>query len=311
MTEENKKAKNQKQKVDPANDVIAENTVLELTIPWKTAHRAYNQVLTQVAQGLKAPGFRKGKVPVKMAEEKVGRAELVERTLNQVVPPAYQRLIEEKKRKPLTQPEIKPLKLDWEQDWLLEVQIAEEPKVTLGDYKKAVKKGKADHEKEHAQEEKDKKDKKATKDTHGHDHDHQEEDHLLQHIFKELVTSVKPRIPELLLKEQTRAELQRLARSLEQMKISVDDYLKRRGMTFEQLSQELATVALGQLQVEYILKAVVAEEKLDATDKEIAAKKDEMIKQGSQKESLETEYAQNYLKSVVTRDKVIQHLLKL
>lgn len=301
-------AQSKKTTNDKADEVIAPNTVLELTIPWKTAERAYKQALERAAQNVKAPGFRKGKMPLKMAEERIGRLELVDRALNQVLPAAYERLIKAENKKPLTQPEIKPVKLDWEQDWVLEVQIAEEPTIKLGDYKKSVKAGKKAHDDHHKADEK-AKDKKSA-DAHDHDH-HHEEDHLLQHIFKELVTSVKPRIPELLLKEQTRSELQRLVQSLEQMKISVEEYQKRRGMTFEQLTQELATVALGQLQVEYILKAIVEAEKLDATDKEIDAKIEEMVKQGSKKESLEHPSAKHYLKSIVTRDKVMKHLLSI
>lgn len=308
-TKEKKKESTTATQPPTASDVIAENTVLELTIPWKTAERAYNQALQRLAQNLKSPGFRKGKVPLKMAEDKIGRLEIIDRALNQILPAAYERLIKAQDKKPLTQPEIKPLKLEWEQDWVLEVQIAEEPVIKLGEYKKAVKAGKKAHEDHHKEDEKAKsKDKKAVAPTPDHDHD---EDHLLQHIFKELVTSVKPRIPELLLKEQTRSELQRLVQSLEQMKISLDEYQKRRGLTFEQLTQELAAVALGQLQVEYILKTIVEQEKLDATDQEITAKIEEMVTQGSKKESLTHPSAQQYLKSIVTRDKVMKHLLNL
>ncbi|MBU0576622.1 trigger factor family protein, partial [Patescibacteria group bacterium] len=137
----NKATQKTTQKTKTAPSVVVDNTKLKLTLAWKEIKQAYDRVLKNSAKNIKAQGFRQGKVPLKIAEEKIGRDHLINKVLEVIVPQKYQDLIKKEKKEPLTPPEIKPLKMDWEQDFELEIYIAEKPIIKLGNYRQAVKKG--------------------------------------------------------------------------------------------------------------------------------------------------------------------------
>ena len=139
----------------------------------------------------------------------------------------------------------------------------------------------------------------------------EKKDTHLRFIFRELITGLKPAIPELLLKEEARLELEKLVRDLSQIKISLDDYLARRQMNFDQLSTELATQVLGQLQLEFILEALGQHLKLKIADADYQEYwkriEDEKTREAYQKDP---QYLA-YLTRVISRQKVIDHLLSL
>lgn len=278
-----KTPKNQSKK----NSIIAENTVFTITISWKQAKAAYDQALAKEARRVKLAGFRQGKVPPHIAEKKLGRLHLVNHALDLVLPAAYAKGIEDNKLKPVVQPEIKPISLEWEKDWQLEVTTAEQPELELKNYNKVISATRKEALKEIEKAEKaakksspktadTKKKEKAGEESHAghdhHDHDHsqqQRKNQILQAVLKGLVEHYKPAIPELLIKQQAERELKRLQDQLNQMQISLDDYMSRRKVTQEQLSQELAATGLAQLQTDLILTELIQEEKIEVTDSDI------------------------------------------
>ncbi len=293
---------------EDVSSVIAANTVIELTIPWEKAGPAYQKALTHLATQLKAPGFRQGKVPMAMAEQMLGPSRIIERALNKIVGEYYQAAIEKSGHKPITNPDIKPVSVELNEEWKLEAAFAEEPKITLGNYKDALKKVVKEAEAEHTKHEAEKK--KLPKEAQVEE-EHTLDDHKIHSIYRALVATVKPAIPEILLRDQTRAELDRLVRSLDQNKISLDTYLQRRGLSFEQLSQEMASVALGQLQLEFILRAVMIAEKIEVTDKDIEAEYAKIAKSDSKAPAKVAPEIEQYLRSILQRQKINAFLLKV
>lgn len=309
------------------DSVLAPNTKLTLTIPWSEAKKVYDQVLKRQAQNVKTAGFRKGKVPAKLAEEVIGQDKLIDATINQLLPAAYTALIKKENRKPLTQPDIRPTKLSMGEDWEFEIQIGERPEIKLGKYQTAVKAGhqaaleeikKINAERAAAAKKVPKKDAKPaaadskaepavsteplTKD--------QEEETKLRGVFRALVEQIKPAIPELLVREETRRELEQLVRSLEQFKFTLDDYLKRRGQTFEQLSGEIAATMLGQIQIEFILDAIAEQEKLTVADEEIDKVGERIEDPATREKQLKNESYRHYVRHQLRRQKVTDLLLK-
>jgi len=63
---------------------------------------AYEHVGSQVA----IPGFRKGKVPPRILDQRVGRATIIEHAVNDGLPTFYRQAITEANLRPLGQPEI-------------------------------------------------------------------------------------------------------------------------------------------------------------------------------------------------------------
>jgi FKBP-type peptidyl-prolyl cis-trans isomerase (trigger factor) len=312
-------------KKSQAPELITANSQVTLIVPIKEAQAAYDKTLRKLAPQVKAAGFRKGKVPTHVAEEQIGKINIIDRVLQELVPAIYAKTITDSKKKPLTNPDIKPVKITMEEDWELVAEFGEKPEFKLGDYKKMVKSAKKEAVKEIKKEEEtvhdhsheEKSDQKPTKGHEGkHTHtltDKQKEDITLSTIFKTLVQEVKPQIPEIILREKVKAELRRLEEDLKRINTTLEEYLQKQGQSFEQFSQQLAVMHLGQVQLEFILQEIIEQEKLTATDEEINVKiKD--VKSKLHKEALEEfkeDQYKHYFVTVIERDKVIDYLLKL
>lgn len=311
---------------DSAQSMISENSKVTFKIEQKLVATTYQTVLKNFAKTTAAPGFRKGKAPLEIVESIVGRLKLLEKTFEKVAPNAYYDAVIKEKRHPLTNPEFNPLKLDMDADWEIEAFFAEKPTITLGDYKATVKKAiksaqveieetaKAKKEKEAAE-----KDKKAeseaeksekVKEALAKQQAQFERETKLKHIFKELVATIKPTVPELLVRQETRYELDNLMRQLEQFGMKLEQYVARRQMTTEALSKELAATALGRLQLEFVLGAIANEQNYTASHDEV----DQMI-QTVTDEKLRAQLHENaeyrqQVEASVIRQKVIDFLLQ-
>jgi len=308
-----------------APELIIANTQVKLIVPIEEAKAAYQKTLKKLTPQVKATGFRKGKVPTHVAEEQIGKINIIDRVLQDLVPILYNKAIKDGKHRPLTNPDIKPVKLNMEEDWELVADIGEKPEFKLGDYKKIVKTAKKDSVKEIKKEEEKVHDhshseKEGDKPQKGHEGKHthkmtdkQKEDMTLSIIFKNLVSEIKPQIPEIILREKVKAELRRLEQDLKQVNTTLEDYLKKQGQSFEQFSQQMAVMHLGQVQLEFILQEIIEAEKLTATDEEIKAKIKDIkskLHEEALKEFNEEQY-KHYFVTVIERDKVIDYLLKL
>lgn len=307
-------SKNKKAPKQSGEELIAPNTEIKLVVKWADAEPVYKKVLARLAKRLKKPGFRQGKVPAHIAEQELGEMAILDQVLQELVPAIYTEEIKKQKKNPLTQPSIKPTKLAKGNDIELIAEIAEEPEVKLGKYKDLVKKALKEAEKEV-------KKSSSAKASEGHrhdenckhDHEKEEESIRLSHIFKALVQAIKPAIPELLLKDQVQREIYKLEQNLKNVNMTLDDYLKKQGLSFEAFGNQIAVERLGQLQLEFILQAIIREEKLEATDQEIDAKLEEIKKKLDPKTAKTFDKKQylNYVTPVVNRDKVIAHLLHI
>lgn len=312
---------------DHGDSLLAPNTKLSLVIPWKVASSTYDQVLKRQAQHVKAAGFRKGKVPTKLAEEIIGQDKLIDATINQLLPAAYPELIKKEQRRPLTQPDIRPIKLALGEDWEFEVQIGERPEIKVTKYQTAVAQGrkaaqaeikKLNQERAEAAKKAGQSQSKTKKATDPQSPEtptepltkDKEEEITLRSIFRALVDQLKPAIPELIVREETRRELEQLVKSLEQFKFTLDDYLKRRGQTFEQLSGEIAATMLGQIQIEFILDALAEQEKITVTNAEIDKVGERIEDPATREKQLKNEQYRHYVRHQLRRQKVTELLLK-
>jgi trigger factor len=92
--------------------------------------------LTKLAKNIKAPGFRKGKVPVSVAAKYVDPNTLAQQTLDDALSKAVSQVFTEQNIQALDRPQVEVKKFvpGEELEFVAEVQVL--PKVTLGNYKK-------------------------------------------------------------------------------------------------------------------------------------------------------------------------------
>ncbi|MDQ5951694.1 MAG: Trigger factor [Patescibacteria group bacterium] len=318
MAQKSDKKTTQTTEPTPQTDLqqmIGENTKITLTIPWKDAEPAYKSARAKVAKTLKTDGFRKGKVPAELAEKLAGTEKIIEEALQVVVPPVYQEVVTEAKKQPLTYPEFKPVSVELKQDWIIEAFIAERPEIKLKDYKKTVKTAikEADKKIKETEEEHEKAHKEGK---HAADHDHnftdeQKKDYRLQHIYQAMVQETKPVIPELLIKHEVQADLDQLAKQLSEVGLTFEEYMKRRNLAFEQLSQEMTINALGKLQVAFLMDAVAQDAKITIESAEIDTYiKEKVDAKVSDQFTKNPEY-RRLLANTLLRQKIADYLLAL
>ena len=286
--------------------LIVANTIITISFPWTQVEPEYQKALNKMAKQLAIPGFRKGMVPPHIAEEQLKPEALVEAVLQRLLPKAYQEALEKEHKRPISDPEFDPKVVSKGADWQIEVHLAEKPSVDATNYVKIAKEAKKAalvHLTEEA-----KKKEQSTADSHEKQH---QDDHILQHIFQDLVKTCKPQLPELLVKQQTRRELERLVQELQSMKLTLDDFLSRNNQTFEQLSGNIAARAVGQLQLEFILQAISQQAEITVTEAEI---EEVIAKIGDEKVRKEKQTETHYreaIKEHLSRKKLFDHLLTI
>lgn len=107
---------------------------LEVTVPANDIEKARQARLKEVGKTVKLPGFRPGKVPMNMLEQKYGRAVMGE-VLEAVVSESTAQALKEKDLKPAMQPKIEVKEFDEGKDLTFKVELEVLPKVTVKDLK--------------------------------------------------------------------------------------------------------------------------------------------------------------------------------
>lgn len=271
---------------------------LKITIPWRRVEESYQKTLASLAKEVEIKGFRKGRAPKKLVEEKLGKSAIYKEVLKTLIPNVYIEAIKEQEVKPIVNPQIKVISLEEGKDWQIQATICELPKVNLGDYKEEIKKALAGEKiwlPETA------KARRKTENTEGK---------RLGKIFKALLETAKIQIPEILIQEETNRMLSRLIDQTNRLGITVDQYLTSIGKTSKQLRAEYRAQAEKSLKLELILSNIAEEQKVEIKDEEI----EKMIKAAPDektRKAMDTPAQRAYIRQLLRKRAVIDNLMKL
>lgn len=108
---------------------------LDFTIDQATVKEGLDKTFKKVQKNINIPGFRKGRVPRKIFNQMYGEEALYEDTLNELLPVAYSKAVEEAGIEPVAQPSIDIESVGKNQDWKLFAEVILKPEVKLGEYK--------------------------------------------------------------------------------------------------------------------------------------------------------------------------------
>lgn len=109
--------------------------VLTVTVPAEKVDKAIDQAFKKVVKQINVPGFRKGKVPRPIFEQRFGVEALYQDAVDILLPEAYGEAIDETGIKPVDQPEINVTSIEKGSEMTFEANVVVEPEVQLGDYK--------------------------------------------------------------------------------------------------------------------------------------------------------------------------------
>ena len=94
-----------------------------------------DKAFKKVVKEINVPGFRKGKMPRKMFEQRFGTESLYQDALDFILPDAYAAAVEEAGIDPVDRPEIDIVKMEQGENLIFTATVTVRPEVTLGDYK--------------------------------------------------------------------------------------------------------------------------------------------------------------------------------
>ena len=97
--------------------------------------KALDQAFKKVVKDIQIPGFRKGKVPRKIFENRFGVESLYQDAVDIVLPNAYMSAVEEAGIEPIDQPEIDIDEIEQDKPLVFTATVTVKPEVTLGEYK--------------------------------------------------------------------------------------------------------------------------------------------------------------------------------
>ncbi len=109
---------------------------LTVEVPFEELKPSLDAAYRSIGSQISVPGFRKGKVPARIIDQRVGRGAVLQEAVNEALPRFYGQAVEENKVRPLGQPEVDvtevPVKDGDELKFSIEVDVR--PEITLPDY---------------------------------------------------------------------------------------------------------------------------------------------------------------------------------
>lgn len=85
---------------------------LTIEMPFSELKPALDKAYQEIGGQVTVPGFRKGKVPARVIDQRFGRGAVLEQAINSALPEAYAAAVEEHKLVPLGQPDVDVTKLE-------------------------------------------------------------------------------------------------------------------------------------------------------------------------------------------------------
>ncbi|HEX7066087.1 MAG TPA: trigger factor [Bacillales bacterium] len=108
---------------------------LTVTVDKERLNEALDEAFKKVVKQVNVPGFRKGKVPRVIFEQRFGVESLYQDALDILLPKAYTEAVEEAGIEPVDQPEIDIEQVEKGQELIFKATVTVKPEVELGEYK--------------------------------------------------------------------------------------------------------------------------------------------------------------------------------
>lgn len=301
MTKEKKKAKSSTPSKTATTTKVEElprsTYKLEINIPWEKVKKEYDKAVEKASEEIEIDGFRKGKAPRKLVEEKIDKSKLKEAVLKEIIPKVYAETVKEHKLQPVSTPDIKLISSEEGKSWTLTATIANKPKVNLKNYQQKIKAIK------------DSKRKKVWKP--GDPQDEQagaKEKPTLDEIINAIDEEVEVELSPLIILRETDRLLANLVDQTQQMGLTMDRYAMAKGTTRKQIRKDKEKQAEKNLKIEFALAEIADKENITVDEKDI----DDIlskVKDDKEKEKLkENTY---YLAYLVRQQKTLDFLSNL
>lgn len=107
---------------------------LTVEVPFEELKASLDAAYKKINQQIQVPGFRKGKVPSQVIDQRVGRGAVLEEAVNDALPKLYQDAVEEGELNPLGQPEVDITELKDNELLTFTAEVDVRPSLEIPDY---------------------------------------------------------------------------------------------------------------------------------------------------------------------------------
>ena len=241
---------------------------LTVTVPSDAVKKTWDEVIENAVKNAEVAGFRKGKAPKHLVEEKIDKTKVQEEVLKKLLPQYYIEAIKEHNINPIMSPKIHVEKIDdlstlsdpelvegESKGWQFTALTCEAPTVNLNNYKENIKSITA----------------KAKILIPGKPFDKAQgiREVKFEDIVKALTDSVTVDIPEILLNSEVDKLLAQTLNEIKRLGLTLDQYLASTGKTPETLREEYTRRAKKDIILEFALQKIATDQHIQVSEKEL------------------------------------------
>lgn len=114
---------------------VVNEAELTITVDKETVTKAINKAALKIAKEVNIPGFRKGKIPKFVLEQKIGQGPILEEAAEIMMSPAYAQAISEEGLEPVARPDVEIVSLGEDEEFVFKCKVILQPEPKLGEYK--------------------------------------------------------------------------------------------------------------------------------------------------------------------------------
>lgn len=261
---------------------------LQLVLPWKEIEIQWKLVTAAMVKNINLPGFRKGKAPAKLAEEKLDKAAIRNEIINHMLPGIYAKALKENNVNPIMDPQIHlDGNIEDGKDWVFHALTCEAPVVELGKYKEAVAvitaKSKIVVPGKEAEQPK------------------------FEEIIEAVLASSTIKVPAVLIQREADRLISQTLEEIKKLGMTLEQYLSSVGQDIETFKAVYAQRADRDLKLEFVLQKISETEKIIVDDAEIE-KTIENAKPEEKQSLMQNKYL---LASIIKQQKTLDFLKSL
>lgn len=104
---------------------------LAIEVPWSDLDHAFGEVYKELGKQVRVPGFRPGKVPNRVLDQRVGRPVVLEQVVQHAVPEVYSEVVRENQVKVISQPQVEVTNLEDGQSFSFTAEVDVAPTLEL------------------------------------------------------------------------------------------------------------------------------------------------------------------------------------
>ena len=107
---------------------------LAVEVPFDELKPNFDKAYKKIAQQVRIPGFRPGKAPARILDQRLGRGVVLEEVVNEAVPAKYGEAVTEAEVQPLGQPDIEVTEIEDGDKLAFTAEVDIRPEITVPDY---------------------------------------------------------------------------------------------------------------------------------------------------------------------------------